>query len=116
MNYQNGLIKYYFEIIIKCDSHEQCLHISKKIRSYLNVWDFCAEISYESKSARTGTVLRRSTTCSITNYSSNIIAFREALRCLIFHYDTLLINQRDSSVRLIDREMLPENSSLHSNH
>jgi len=105
--YYNGIVEFHFEVVIKADNHHTCLNISKKIRHYLSSWSFCVDMSYESKSARKGDVLQRGIQGIAENYPSTIIAFKEGLKCICFHYNLFTQN---GSVEFFDRETLPKDS------
>jgi hypothetical protein len=106
--YYNGIVRYHFSITIKSADHQTCLAVSKKIKEYLSAWSFgCSFHPKESKSARKGDVLTREIQASFEDHPSTLIAFREGLRCICFHYDLLA---KDTSVNIIDHGTLPKDS------
>lgn len=113
MSYYNGLVDFHFSICINADNHDECLFVSKKFKEYLNSWSFILNSSpSESKSARKGDVLSREIQSSITSYPSDIIAFREGLRCIVFHYDISVkknLLDKKLGVTLIDHGTIPKN-------
>lgn len=102
--YYNGLLEFNFSVVIKSSNHENCLLVSKKMKEYFSAWYFCCNQSNEHKSARKGDVLNRELQAKVKGYSSDIVAFREGMRCICFHYDLYL---EDTTVRIIDRGTTP---------
>lgn len=107
--YYNGLITYHFSIIVKSSNHENCLLVSKKIKDYLSAWAFGCTYPSEHKSARKGDVLSREIQANFENYSATVIAFREGLRCICFHYD---LYAEVTTVKIIDHGMYPKDSRI----
>lgn len=80
----NGRYETLIDVIIKTESHELSLDISKKVKYLCNAWAGL-EVSFtESKSANKGEVLNRSLMINQTGYSHNIIIFRESLNCILY--------------------------------
>jgi hypothetical protein len=107
--YYNGLVKYHFSVIVKSINHKTCLDLSKKIKDYLSAWSFGCTYPGEHKSARKGDVLTREIQANFEDYPVTVIAFREGLRCICFHYDLFT---KDSSVKIIDHGTIPKDSHL----
>lgn len=107
--YYNGIASYHFSVVIKSTDHQDCLLISKKIKDYLSAWSFGCSVSRESKSARKGDVLNREIQARFEDYPVDIIAFREGLRCICFHYDLFTEN---TTVKIIDHGTSPKDSHL----
>ena len=81
----NGQYEQCLEVIIDADTHDLCNMIAKRIRYLCMAW--IHNVRYdEHKSARKGDVLHRSIMIYQTAYADDIISFREALRCICFHY------------------------------
>ena len=80
----NGEYETVIDIKITCNTHDECLFISKKIKKQCDAWSILGVDCRESKSARKGEVLTRWFTIQQTDYAHNIIIFREAISCLIF--------------------------------
>lgn len=107
--YYNGIVSYQFSVSIKSVEHQTCLAVSKKIKDYLSAWSYGCTYPNESKSARKGDVLTREIQASFDDYSVNVIAFREGLRCICFHYDLFT---KETSVKIIDHSTSPKDSHI----
>lgn len=107
--YYNDLVTFRFSIIVKSVHHQTCLSLSKKIKDYLSAWDWGCTYPHEHKSARKGDVLSREIQANFQDYPGTVIAFREGLRCICFHYD---LSTKDSSVKIIDHGTEPKDSHL----
>lgn len=114
MSYYNGLVDFHFSINIKADNHDKCLFVAKKIKEYLNSWSFILNnVPSESKSARKGDVLSRHIQSDATAYAGDIIAFREGLKCIVYHYDISVKKypfEHERGVTLSDHGTTPSNS------
>jgi hypothetical protein len=103
MNY-NGMYDQQLSIIISSDKHEVCLYVAKKIKNLCDAWSF--EVTYtEHKSAPKGIVLKREIMTRQIAYAGSIIAFREAVRCLCFHF-----NLYNASVVIHDHGSIPKDA------
>lgn len=107
--YYNGLVTYHFSVVIKSIDHQTCLSLTKKIKDYLSAWAFGCSYPSEHKSTRKGDVLDREIQANFEDYPSNVIAFREGLRCICFHYDLFT---EDTTVKIIDHGTRPKGSRL----
>lgn len=107
--YYNGLVKFQFSVVIKSTDHQTCLDISKRIKEYISAWFFGCTNQSESKSARKGDVLSREIQAGFEAYPATVIAFREGLRCICFHYD--LFSEK-TSVKFIDHGTSPKDSHI----
>jgi hypothetical protein len=107
--YYNGIVTYHFSVVMESNNHETCLLISKKIKDYLSAWDFGCSHPSEHKSARKGDVLNREIQARFENYPSDVIAFREGLRCICFHYNLYF---KSTTVKIIDHGTSPKDSHL----
>ena len=107
--YYNGLVQYQFSVIVKSVDHQTCLSVSKKIKDYLSAWAFGCTYPNEHKSARKGDVLSREIQANFEDYSGTVIAFREGLRCICFHYDLFT---DVTTVKIIDHGTLPMDSRI----
>ena len=85
--YFNGIVTFRFSVIVQSADHETCLSLSKKIKDYLSAWSFGCTFPSEHKSARKGDVLNREFQANFEGYPATVVAFREGLRCICFHYD-----------------------------
>lgn len=107
--YYNGIVTYHFTVTIKSSSHKVCLVLSKKIKDYLSAWEFGCSYPSEHKSARKGDVLNREIQARFEDYPSSVIAFREGLRCICFHYD---LHAKDATITITDHGTSPKDSHL----
>lgn len=107
--YYNGIVRYQFSIIIKSADHQTCLAVTKKIKDYLSAWSFGCTYPSESKSAKKGDVLAREIQAGFEDYPVTVIAFREGLRCICYHYD--LFTEK-TSVKIIDHGTSPKDSHI----
>ncbi|MCW3466981.1 hypothetical protein [Chitinophaga nivalis] len=107
--YYNGIVTYHFSVVIKSTDHETCLSLSKRVKDYLSAWHFGCSYPHENKSARKGDVLNRELQAKFEDYPSNVIAFREGLRCICYHYD---LYTKDTTVTIIDHGTSPKDSRL----
>lgn len=107
--YYNGIVTFSFSVVIKSNDHQTCLFITKKIKDYLSAWYFGCAYSKEHKSARKGDILNREIQSSFEDYPSNVIAFREGLRCICSHYDLFT---KDTSIKIIDHGTAPKDRHL----
>jgi hypothetical protein len=108
--YYNGIVSYHFSVNIKSLDHQACLFVAKKIKDYLSAWAFGCNLMSEHKSANKGEVLNREIQVRFEAYPGDVIAFREGLRCICFHYDLYTEN---TTVKIKDHEMAPKGSRLH---
>jgi len=108
-SYYNGIVTYHFSVVVKSTDHQTCLTLTKKIKDYLSAWSFACSYPNEHKSARKGDVLDREIQANFEDYPSNVIAFREGLRCICFHYD---LYSQDTTVKIIDHGTSPKGSHL----
>ena len=107
--YYNDLVTFRFSVIVKSVDHQTCLTVSKKIKDYLSAWAWGCTYPNEHKSSRKGDVLSREIQANFQDYPGTVIAFREGLRCICFHYDLLT---KDTSVKIIDHGTEPKDSHL----
>ena len=107
--YYNGIVSFHFSVSIKSTEHQTCLAVSKKIKDYLSAWSYSCNYHSESKSARKGDVLSREIQACFEDYPTSVIAFREGLRCICFHYD---LYTKDTSVEIIDNGTSPKDSHV----
>ncbi|OJW03924.1 MAG: hypothetical protein BGO52_17395 [Sphingobacteriales bacterium 44-61] len=107
--YYNGLVTYRFSILVKSIDHQTCLSLSKKIKDYLSAWSFGNKYLSEHKSAKKGDILEREIQAGFEDYPATVIAFREGLRCICFHYDLFT---KDTSVKIIDHGTEPKDSHV----
>lgn len=107
--YYNGLVTYHFSVIVKSVSHQTCLTVSNKIKDYLSAWAFGCTYPNEHKSARKGDVLSREIQAHFEDYPGDVIAFREGLRCICYHYD---LYTKDTTVKIIDHGTSPKDSRI----
>ena len=107
--YYNGIVSYHFSVSIKSADHLTCLAVSKKIKDYLSAWSYSCRYPNESKSARKGDVLTREIQACFEDYPANVIAFREGLRCICFHYNLFT---EETSVKIIDHGTSPKDSHI----
>jgi len=107
--YYNGIVRYQFTISIKSADHQTCHTVSNKIKDYLSAWAFGCSYPSESKSARKGDVLTRDIQASFEDYPATVIAFREGLRCICYHYDVFI---KKTSVKITDHGTSPKDSHI----
>ena len=79
----NGTYDSVTEVIIKCDTHKQCLDIAQLVKKLCDAWGFVGVKYTEHKSARRGDVLCRDILIYLTGYGHEIIIFRESLKCVL---------------------------------
>lgn len=89
-------------IIIKSESHDSCLEISKPIKKQCEAWSFCVKFN-EYKSARKGPVLKRELMIYQEAYSGDTIIFKEAIRRICLHLELYY----EPEVKFIDRGSIP---------
>lgn len=99
---ENEIYEWSLKVLISSDNHDHTLHVFKKVKNLRNAFDYCTTF-YESKSARSGVVLKREVQIRITNYPGEIISFRQALLSLCNHYNIFLC-----SVTLRDTGAYPD--------
>ena len=87
MDKYNGMYEHIFFIIVESDSHDSCLHFMKKFKNAVDPWFFQLKSIQETKSARSGDVLKRTIQINHTAYADDIIIFREMIRTLAWHYN-----------------------------
>jgi hypothetical protein len=79
----NGRYDRTIEVVLKTETHQLCLDLSKKVKSLCNAW-VDQEVSFtERKSANKGDVLYRSIMIRQIGYGHSIIIFRESLECIL---------------------------------
>ncbi len=100
----NGKYDQHLLVTVKANNHDTCLSLAKTIKKQCDAWWFSVSCT-EDKSARTGPVLERSFRIRQIAYGHDIIAFREALRCVCNHFK---IQKFDVSFE--DKGTLPENA------
>ena len=106
MNYYNGKYEHSFFIIVESQSHDTTLHFMKNIKNAVEPWFFQVKNLKETKSARSGDVLKRTLYVNHESYAQDIIIFNEMLRTLIWHYNLLY----NVSITIDDRGTLPKDS------
>lgn len=82
----NGLFYQYLRISVSSDSHDDCLFVYKHFKKMSEAWYGDLKI-FESKSARSGPVLKRTIDIQLNGYAHEIIAFKEAIRCIHNHFN-----------------------------
>jgi hypothetical protein len=107
--YFNGMVRYQFTVSIESADHQTCLTVSKKIKDYLSAWAFGCSNPHKSKSARKDDVLSRSFQSSFEGYPATVIAFREGLRCICYHYDLFV---EKTTVKITDHGTSPKDSHI----
>lgn len=106
MEMYNGMYEHIFFIIVESDSHDSCLHFTKKFKNAIDPWFFQLKNIKETKSARSGDVLKRSIQINHTAYAGDIIIFKEMIRTLAWHY-SLMFNV---NVIIDERGILPKDA------
>ena len=107
--YYNGIVCCRFSIIVNSVEHNTCLAITKKIKDYLSAWSFGCSYPSEAKSARKGDILKREIQAAFEGHPSTVIAFREGLRCICYHYNLFA---EKTSIKIIDHETSPKDSHI----
>lgn len=79
----NGMYEMRICIIVTASSHDTCRWITSRFKNLIKAFDFGNFQSGEAKSARKGDVLTRTIKICLTDYSSNILIFRECIDRLI---------------------------------
>lgn len=110
MSYYNGTVEYRFSVLIQTKTHDATLYISKFFKHYLDAWTYGIDLKDEYKSARKGVVLKRELMARFTAHSSDVIAFREGLRCLVNRYKHPSNFDDPPKAILIDHSMRPEDA------
>lgn len=106
MSYYNGEYEHTFFIVVESKSHDTTLHFMKKLKNAVDPWFFQIKNQNETKSARSGDILKRSLYINHESYAQDIIIFNEMLRTLIWHYNLYY----DVTISIDDRGTIPKDS------
>ncbi len=106
MSYYNGECEHSFFIIIESNQHDSTLHFTKNIKKAIEPWFFQVKVLKETKSARSGAVLKRTLYINHQAYAHDIIVFNEMLRTLIWHYNLLY----NVTITFEERGTIPKDS------
>ena len=104
MNY-NGMYDQQVEVIITSEQSDTSLLIAGKIKNLCKAWSFSVDVK-EYKWKKHTLSDKRSVVIRQIDYAGDIIAFRESLRCICFHYDLYL----NATVEIMDRGTIPKDS------
>ena len=106
MSHYNGEYEHTFFIIVESDQHDSVVHFMKYIKNAVAPWFFQIKTLKETKSGRSGTILKRTLYIKHQAYSQDIIIFNEMLRTLIWHYNLLY----NVTITLDERGTIPKDS------
>lgn len=107
MSYYNGEYEHSFFIVVESQSHDTTRDFMSLIKKAVDPWFFQTKNINEIKSARSGTVLKRTLRVHHISYGDDIIIFNEMLRTLIWHYNLHF----DVTISIDDRGTLPKDAS-----
>lgn len=93
-------------VIIRCESHQQCLETTKLARKLCEAWKYVGVGFIEHKSARKGPVLGRELIIYQKSYAHDIIIFKESLRCALLRFICMGI------VKITDKGVIPIENNI----
>lgn len=105
----NGKYDASYSIVIKANSHKNCLWAYNKIKKLAESFDFGDISISEHKSARKGDVLNREIQIRHTAYAHDTLIFKEAINIIIFQINNFSLNMEAS---LFQSETTRENARL----
>ncbi len=106
MTYYNGEYDHSFFIVVESNQHDSARLFMKHIKQAVEPWFFQVKTLKETKSARSGDVLKRTLYINHQAYAQDIIIFNEMLRTLIWHYNLLY----NVTITIDDRGTIPKDS------